>query len=101
MSNIVGFLVSVGRNAAMAQATRAQLLQSMRRDAISPSLRSALLSASVQQMDPVLGDRTMYCSNFPVKTPQPKKAPPKKAPVKAPPKKTPAKPAKKAPAKRR
>jgi hypothetical protein len=102
MSNIVGFLENVGRNAAMAQATRNQLLQAMRHDSIAPVLRAALLSPDAKRIQDVLGDRgTMYCANFPVKTP-PKKTPPKKAPVKAPPKKAPAKKAaKKGPAKRK
>lgn len=93
MSNVVSFLENVGRNAAMMQVTRAQLLQTMRREVVSDAKR----------MNSMLGDPgTMYCSNFPVKTPMPKKAPPKKAPVKAPPKKAPAKkPAKKAPTKRK
>ena len=100
MSNVIGFLESVGRNAALRHAQREQLLQAMQGEDITPTLQAALLDTSRAQMDSLLGVReTLYCSNFPVKTP-PKKAP-GKTPVKAPPKKAPAKkPAKKAPTKR-
>jgi len=94
MSNVIGFLENVGRNAALHNASREQLLQAMQQGNVAPELQSALLSSSRMEIDSLLGVREkMYCSNFPVKTP-PKKAP-AKTPVKAPPKKAPAKPKKK------
>ena len=90
MSNVIGFLENVGRNAALHNASREQLLQAMQHGNVESELQSALLSSSRMEIDSLLGVREkMYCSNFPVKTP-PKKAPAKK-PVKAPPKKAPAK----------
>jgi RimJ/RimL family protein N-acetyltransferase len=82
MSNVIRFLESAGRDAAVRYATREQLLHAMQHESI----------------DSLIGGRdTMYCALFPVKTPKPKKAPAKKKPAKAPPKK---KPAKKKPAKK-
>ena len=99
MSNVIGFLENVGRDAALRHASREQLLQAMQREEIAPQWRSALLQPDRSPLDGLLGGReTMYCQNHSV-TP-PKIAPPKKTPAKAPPKKAPAKPAKKAPAKR-
>ena len=100
MSNIIGFLESVGSNALLHHASREQLLQAMQREEISAPLQAAVIDASRTEMDALLGVREkMYCVVF--KTPPPKKAPAKKKPAKAPPKKAPAKkPAKKAPAKR-
>ena len=90
MSNAIGFLENVGRNAALHNASREQLLHAMQQGNVESELQSALLSSSRMEIDSLLGVREkMYCSNFPVKTP-PKKAPAKK-PVKAPPKKAPAK----------
>ncbi len=102
VSNVIGFIENVGRNAALRHASRAQLLQAMRDEDLSPTQRETLLGADVSALDSLIGIRdTMYCALFPVKTPTPKKAPPKKKPSKAPPKKAPAKkPAKKAPAKK-
>ncbi len=100
MSNIIGFLESAGRDAALRHATREQLLQAMQRDQIEPTSRDALLQPQRMAIDGLLSVReTMYCSNQAIKTP--KQAPAKKRPAKAPPKKSPArKPVKKAPAKR-
>ena len=90
MSNVIGFLENVGRDATLHNASREQLLQAMQHGNVAPELQSALLSSSRMEIDSLLGVREkMYCSNFPVKTP-PKKAPAKK-PAKAPPKKAPAK----------
>lgn|GEM_PF-4561305 len=102
VSNVIGFIEKVGRNAALRHATRAQLLQAMRDEDLSATHREALLGADVSSIDSLIDIRgKMYCSQFPVKVPTPKKAPPKKQPAKAPPKKAPAKkPAKKAPAKK-
>jgi RimJ/RimL family protein N-acetyltransferase len=98
MSNVIGFLENVGRNAALRHAERTHLLQAMQNEDISSTVQDALLNTSRTDIDALLGVRdTLYCSNFPVKTP--KKAPAKK-PVKAPPKKAPAKKPAKAPAKR-
>ena len=110
MSNVIGFLENVGRNAALRHASREQLLQAMQREEIAPELRSALLQPERMAIDGLLGVReTMYCQNQVIKPPK-KVPPPKKKPVKAPPKKTPVttpqkktpakKPAKKAPVKR-
>ena len=94
MSNVIGFLENVGRNAALHNASREQLLQAMQHGNVEPELQSALLSSNRMDIDSLLGGREkMYCSNFPVKTP-PKKAP-AKTPVKAPPKKAPVKKPKK------
>ena len=102
MSNVIGFLESAGCNAALRHATRAQLLEAMRREELPQSQCDALLRINPAAVDSPFGVReTLYCALFPVKTPPPKKAPPKKAPAKVPPKKAPAKkPAKKAPAKK-
>ena len=98
MSNVIGFLENVGRNAALRHAERTHLLQVMQSEDIAPTVQDALLNTSRIDIDALLGVRdTLYCSNFPVKTPT--KAPAKK-PVKAPPKKAPAKKPAKAPAKR-
>jgi RimJ/RimL family protein N-acetyltransferase len=89
MSNVIGFLESVGRDAALRHASREQLLHAMQGENIAPQLQSALLDSGRMEIDSLLGVREkIYCSNFPVKTP--KKAP-AKTPAKAPPKKAPAK----------
>lgn len=89
MSNIIGFLENIGRDAALRHATREQLLQAMQDEQLAPAQRAAVLGGSRTAIDALLGtDNTLYCSNFPVKPPkkapgkQPSKAPPKKAPPK-------------------
>lgn len=89
MSNIIGFLESAGRNAAMRYATREQLLHMMEREEIATE-RSVL--------DSLLGVRdTMYCGQAKITPPKMKK-PAKKTPAKKAPAK---KPAKKAPSKKK
>ncbi|MBS0213378.1 MAG: GNAT family N-acetyltransferase [Proteobacteria bacterium] len=90
MSNVIGFLESAGRDAALRHASREQLLQAMRREEIEPAFRDALMQPERMAIDGMLGVReTMYCVNK--HTPPPKKAPAKKTPAKAPPKKAPPK----------
>ena len=89
MSNIIGFLENVGRDAALRHASREQLLQAMQDGQLPAAQRTAVFSNSRAAIDEVLGtNETLYCSNFPAKPPQ--KAPGKK-PGKAPPKKKPSK----------
>jgi hypothetical protein len=102
MSSIVGFLETVGRNAALRHATLSQLKQAMG-ERVTDTEQAAILGHGVEIND-ILGiKQKIICMVFPVKTPQ-RKAPTKKPPAKKPPaKKKPAKkkPAKKAPAKKK
>lgn len=89
MSNIIGFLENVGRDAALRHASREQLLQAIRDEHLPAAQGAALTGADRGALDALLGtEHTLYCSNFPVKPPkkapgkQPSKAPPKKAPPK-------------------
>ncbi|HMM58010.1 MAG: hypothetical protein JSS13_01840 [Proteobacteria bacterium] len=91
MSNAIGFLENVGRNAALRHATREQLLHAMRTNDVEQVLRDAMLQGT--PLAALLGAReVMFSPNQ--RTPKPAaKKPAKKAPAK--------KPAKKAPAKRK
>ena len=104
VSNIIRFIESVGRDAALRHLSEGQLEAAMRRDHIAPSVRAAILARDSASLETLLDVReTLYCV---LMTPEPKKAPtkkPVKKPKKAPPKKPakkPAKPAKK-PAKKK
>ena len=99
VSNVIRFIESVGRDAALRHASEGQLEAAMRRDRIAPSVRAAILARDSASLETLLEVReTLYCV---LMTPEPKKAPtkkPVKKPKKAPPKKPakkPAKPAKK------
>lgn len=98
MSNIIGFMEQVGRDAAMRHASREQLLCAMQQGEIELSAQSALLQPQRSALNALLDARdTMYLKNTAIAPPK-KKAPAKKKPVKKAPAK---KPAKKAPAKRK
>jgi hypothetical protein len=89
MSNIIGFLEHVGRNAGLRHASREQLLHAAQNEQLLPAQCSAMVSQDRTAIDSLLGTgSTLYCSNFPAKPP--KKAPGKQ-PAKAPPKKKPSK----------
>lgn len=91
MSNAIGFLENVGRNAALRHASRAQLLQAMNTNDVAHGVRDAMLHGT--PLAALLGAReVMFAPNTKVPKPAAKK-PTKKAPAK--------KPAKKAPAKRK
>jgi len=100
VSNVIRFIESIGRDAALRHVSEGQLEAAMRRDRIAPSVRAAILARDTASLESLLDVReTLYCV---LMTPEPKKAPtkkPVKTPKKAPPKK-PAKPAKK-PAKKK
>lgn len=98
MSNIIGFMEQVGRNAVLRHASREQLLRAMQQEEIELSGQTALLQPQRSALNAILGARdTMYCKNEMIAPPK-KKAPAKKKPAKKAPTK---KPAKKAPAKRK
>ncbi len=98
VSNVIGFIENVGRNAALRHASREQLLQAMRDEDLSPTQRETLLGADVSAIDSLIGIRdTMYCALFPRggrrrrrrrrRRRHLRSAPPKKAPAKKPAKK--------------
>ena len=93
MSNVIGFLEQVGRDAAMRHASREQLLHAMGKENIEPAMQQAVLRPHAAALAALLGAReVMFAPNQ--KTPMPAtKKPAKKTPAK--------KPAKKAPAKRK
>jgi len=107
VSNVISFLESVGRDAALRHLDSGQLESAMRRAEVAPEVRAAILGRDRASLDSLLEVREkLYCV---LMTPEPKKAPakqPTKKPKKAPPKKPsatakkPAKPAKK-PAKKK
>ena len=103
MSSIVGFLETVGRDAALRHMTLSQLKQAMQRECVTDTEQAAILEHGVEIGDILGVKQKIYCAIFPARTPE-RKAPAKKPPAKKPPaKKKPAKkkPAKKAPAKKK
>lgn len=91
MASMIGFIESVGRDAALRHATREQLLAHMRDAGVEPALRSAILDQDPAAIDSLIGPRTLYCANF---IQMPGKEAPSKKPGK-PAKKKPSKPTKK------